>query len=229
MGAASHLGIDLREYDSRIRTFIPGYEQLLEITSASLAATVRARAPVVVDLGTGTGALAEWCRKAKPPARIVGIDEDTEMLAAAAKRLRRGFTGLPGNFETIGLPPCDAVVACLAIHHVPTPARRLRLFRRIHRALRPKGVLMIADCYLSSDPRVLPADRAQWMAHLRRSYTRREALAFLRAWAKDDVYAPLREEIGRLERAGFTVDVPGRRGSFAVVLAAKKTPGSDSF
>jgi hypothetical protein len=44
MGAASHLGIDLRDYDTRIRTFIPGYERLLEVASAVLAATVlRAR------------------------------------------------------------------------------------------------------------------------------------------------------------------------------------------
>ena len=59
MGAASHLGIDLRDYDARIRTFIPGYEHLLGIASAVLAATVQARSPLVVDLGTGTGALAE--------------------------------------------------------------------------------------------------------------------------------------------------------------------------
>ena len=42
MGAASHLGIDLREYDSRIRTFIPGYDELLDAAAARSAVTVRA-------------------------------------------------------------------------------------------------------------------------------------------------------------------------------------------
>jgi SAM-dependent methyltransferase len=221
MGAASHLGIDLRDYDARIRTFIPGYEQLLAIASTVLGATVTARSPLIVDLGTGTGALAAWCLQARPRARVIGVDEDEEMLAAAAKRLRRHFTGVPGSFETVDLPACHAVTACLALHHIPTPARRLRLFRRIHRSLHRTGVLIIADCYLSSDPRVRALDRALWLDHLRQNYTGRQAQAFLRGWAKEDFYAPLRDEIAHLERAGFTVDVAGRRGPFAVLVAAK--------
>jgi SAM-dependent methyltransferase len=221
MGAASHLGIDLRDYDTRIRTFIPEYDRLLEVAAAVLAATVPARSPVIVDLGTGTGALAERCLQVKPRARIVGVDEDEEMLAAATNRLRRHFTPERGSFEIVDLPACHAVTACLALHHIPTPARRLRLFRRIHRALDRNGVLIIADCYLSSDPRVRSLDRDFWLDHLRRTYTTRQALAYLRSWAKEDFYAPLRTEIASLERAGFTVDVPGRRGPFAVVVAAK--------
>jgi SAM-dependent methyltransferase len=103
----------------------------------------------------------------------------------------------------------------------PHPARRLRLFRRIHRALRKNGVLIIADCYLSSDSRVRALDRALWLDHLRTNYTARQAHAYLRGWAKEDFYAPLRDEIAHLERAGFSVDLPGRRGQFAVVVAAK--------
>lgn len=221
MGAASHLGIDLREYDARIRTFIPGYEQLLEIASTVLRATVTSPSPLIVDLGTGTGALAEWCLEARPGARVIGVDEDDAMLAAAAKRLRRHFTGMPGSFETVDLPACQAVTACLALHHIPTPARRLRLFRRIHRALRKDGVLISADCYLSSDRRVRALDRALWLDHLHTNYTARQAKAYLSAWAREDFYAPLRSEIAHLERAGFSVDVAGRRGPFAVVVAVK--------
>lgn len=222
MGAASHLGIDLREYDARIRTFIPPYEQMLAIASTCLVATVPARAPLVVDLGTGTGALAECCLAMKPSARMVGVDEDEEMLAAARKRLRRGFTGVRGDFETVDLPSCHAVTACLALHHIPTPARRLRLFRRIHRALRRDGVLIIADCYLASDIRIQAADRAWWLRHLERTYTPREARGYLRTWAKEDHYARLTDEIATLQRAGFTVDVPARRQTFAVVVATAR-------
>ena len=221
MGAASHLGIDLRDYDTRIRTFIPGYDQMLEIASTALAVTVPARSPLIVDLGTGTGALAAPCLKAKPRARVVGVDEDEGMLAAAANRLRRRFSRLHGSFETVDLPGSDAVTACLALHHIPTPARRLRLFRRIHRTLRKNGVLIIADCYLSSDSRVRASDRAVWLAHLEGSYSPAQARGYLRAWAKEDFYASLRDEIVHLERAGFSVDVPFRRGPFAVVVAAK--------
>jgi ubiquinone/menaquinone biosynthesis C-methylase UbiE len=220
VGAASHLGIDLREYDARICTFIPGYEGLLGIAVSAVGATVSARSPLIVDLGIGTGSLAAGCLTVKPSARIVGVDEDEGMLATAKERLGRRFTALHGSFETIELPACDAVTASLALHHVPTPRRRLRLFRRIHQALRRGGVLIIADCYLASDARIQAADRDAWLAYLRRTYTAREANAYLRAWAKEDVYVRLSDEVRLLQRAGFAVDIVGRRGSFAVIAAA---------
>ena len=221
MGAASHLGIDLREFDARIRTFIPGYERLLDIAARALANTVRGRSPLVIDLGVGTGALAARSVAAKPSIRIVGVDEDEGMLTAARKRLGRRLTGLRGNFETVDLPACDAVTASLALHHIPTAARRLRLFRRVHQALRPDGVLVIADCYLASDPRIQTDDRREWLTHLERTYTARESRAYLRAWAKEDFYARLTDELRLLDRAEFAVDIAWRRGSFAVIAATK--------
>jgi SAM-dependent methyltransferase len=220
MGAASHLGIDLREYDTRIRSFIPGYEDMLDAAAAALAVTVR-RHPVTVDLGIGTGALAARCLAVTPSARITGVDEDEGMLAVARKRLGRGFTAIHGSFERVDLPACDAVTASLALHHVPTPARRVRLLRRIHRALRRGGVLISADCYLASTGGLRAAERRDWLAHLERRYTPRQAAGYLRAWAKDDHYAPLVDEVHLMERAGFAVDIAWRRGSFAVVVATK--------
>jgi SAM-dependent methyltransferase len=219
MGAAAHLGIDLREYDARIRTFIPGYEGLLDIAARALANTVRGASPLVIDLGVGTGALAARAAAAKPSIRIVGVDEDEGMLAAASQRLGRRLTGLPGNFETVDLPACDAVTASLALHHIPTPGRRLRLFRRVHLALRPGGVLVIADCYLASDRRIQADDRRDWLKHLERTYSARESRAYLRAWGKEDFYARLTDELRLLERAGFAVDVLWRLRSFAVIAA----------
>jgi tRNA (cmo5U34)-methyltransferase len=221
MGAASHLGIELREYDTRIRSFIPGYEDMLDCASAVLTASIRRRSPLIVDLGIGTGALAARCLAAKPLARIVGVDEDEGMLAAARKRLGRRFTASHGSFEDVDLPDCDAVTASLALHHVATAARRGRLFGRIHRALRPGGVLISADCYLASTATLRTAERRDWLAHLERSYSAREAVAYLRAWAKEDHYARLTDETAGLQRAGFTVDIVWRRGSFAVIAAAK--------
>jgi tRNA (cmo5U34)-methyltransferase len=222
MGAASHLGIELRDYDTRIRSFIPGYEEMLDGASAVLAASVRRPSPVILDLGIGTGALAAHCLAVKPRARLVGVDEDEGMLAVARKRLGRRFVATHGSFEDVTLPGCHAVTASLALHHVPTAARRMRLFRRIHRALGPGGVLISADCYLASTATLRADERRAWLAHLRRSYSAREAAAFLKAWAKDDHYVRLTDETAMLERAGFTVDIAWRRGSFAVIVATKE-------
>ena len=106
-----------------------------------------------------------------PLAHIVGVDQDEGMLAAARKRLGRRLTAIHGTFEAADLPDCDAATASLALHHVPTAARRGRLFRRIHRALRPGGVLISADCYLASTAALRGADRRAWIAHLERRYS----------------------------------------------------------
>jgi SAM-dependent methyltransferase len=221
MSVAAHLGIDLREYDARIRTFIPGYDGMLDALAATLAVAVAKRAPTIVDLGIGTGSVATRCLKAKPGARVIGIDEDDGMLAAARARLGGRPALVHGSFERIELPGCDAIVAALALHHLPTRERRLRLLRRCFRALRPGGVLISADCYPASSPRLQTADRRAWLRHLEASYTPAEARAYLRAWAKEDFYVPLIDEIDLLQRAGFSVDIATRRHAFAVIAATK--------
>src|SRR3954447_14558176 len=135
MSVASHLGIDLKEYDSRIRTFIPHYEEMLDVA----AAAVPPRAGIIVDLGMGTGALTARCLMKARSARAVGIDIDQEMLALARRRLGSRATVTTGSFLRTPLPPCDAVVASFALHHVRTRAAKRALYARIGSALHPRG------------------------------------------------------------------------------------------
>ena len=218
---ATHLGIELSEYDARIRTFIPQYELMLDSLVAALAEALPRRRATIVDLGIGTGSVAARCLTAVPGASVIGIDEDVGMLAAARERLGPQLASIFGSYERVPLPPCDAFVAALSLHHLPTRERRLRLFRRCHRALRSGGVLISADCHPASSSRLQAANRRVWLAHLEKTYTPRESRAYLRAWAKEDFYVPLAEEIDLLERAGFTVDIAGRRHSFVVIVGTK--------
>ena len=86
MGVASHLGITLTEYDSRIRTFIPHYEEMLDVAAAAIPPSAR----TIVDLGVGTGALSARCLAVARQARTVGIDLDPDILALAGRRLQQG-------------------------------------------------------------------------------------------------------------------------------------------
>ena len=221
MGTEAHLGIDLSEYDARIRTFIPDYEPLHDAVAAALRDTVRRRRPTIVELGIGTGALAARSLDACPSAHIVGFDEDPTMLAAAEARLGGRVRAVPGSFESVDLPAADAIVACLALHHVPPGARRQRLFRRLREALRPGGVLVNADCFPATHARLAAADRAAWIDHLAVSYSPRQIRGFFRRWAVEDYYVPLDDELGALRRAGFRADVTLRRHAFAVIVASR--------
>jgi tRNA (cmo5U34)-methyltransferase len=220
MGVASHLGIKLGEYDAVIRSLIPHYQELLD-AAAQAVDTLGPRRPTVIDLGTGTGALASRLLAVRPRARIVGIDEDPGMLAVARKRLKGGITTVAANFEGQPIPACDIVSASFALHHIRTPQRKRALYKRAHRALKRGGMLVSADCFLSSDRVLQRSDRQSWIQHLRRRYSPAKAEGFLRAWAAEDVYFTLSEETGWLEDAGFTVDVVLRKQCFATVVARK--------
>jgi ubiquinone/menaquinone biosynthesis C-methylase UbiE len=222
MGAAAHLGIQTGEYDARIRTFIPFYEEILEAAAGALATAVPVRTPLVVDLGIGSGALSAKCLGALPRrTRVLGIDSDAAMLAMARRRLRDRVELVEGDFLETPVPRCDAITASFALHHVRTAAEKGRLYRRLFRSLRRGGALVNADCCLASSARARAADRLLWRRHLARRYGSRRAEGYLRAWAKEDVYLPLAEEIALLQRAGFLVDVAWRRASFAVIVGTK--------
>jgi tRNA (cmo5U34)-methyltransferase len=224
MGTAAHLGIRLRDYDARIRTFVPHYEEMLDAAAAALKAVDR-RVPLVVDLGIGSGELAARCVGVLSRARLIGVDNDEGMLALARRRLGPRLETLLGDFLSTQLPRCDVVVASLALHHVPTRRRKAALYARCFAALRPGGLLVNADCCTASEPRLQALDLATWTAHLRHSYSRIRAERFLRAWKAEDVYFRLEDEIDLLKRAGFAVDVPWRRGTFAVIVGAKPHRG----
>jgi ubiquinone/menaquinone biosynthesis C-methylase UbiE len=220
MAVSTHLQIDLADYDARIRTFIPYYEEMLDAAVAALGAAARP-IDIVVDLGTGTGALAERVARARRRARIVGIDEDEGMLGMAARRLpRRRATLIHDNFTSIALPRCDAVTASFALHHMEHQRTRKALYRRVRSALRRGGVLVSADCHPPAHAALAAAGRGAWRDHLAVSYGRRQAEQFLEAWSHEDFYVPLDVELSLLRGAGLSPEVTWRRDAFAVIVAS---------
>ena len=217
MGVATHLGIKLTEYDSRIRTFIPHYEEMLDVA----AAAIPPRARTIVDLGIGTGAMSARCLRTAPRARTVGIDVDPEILALASRRLGDRASLVTGTFLRTPLPACDALVASYALHHVRTRPAKKALYRRIHAALSPGGLFVCVDCYPALDRSVRRTQFDAWLAHLRHRYSPAQSRALLQAWSHEDVYVPLETDTALMHDCGFRVELLWRRGAFAVVRAAR--------
>jgi tRNA (cmo5U34)-methyltransferase len=219
---ATHLGISLDDYDRKIRSFIPQYDVMLS-TAAGVVQRINAAAPVIVDLGVGTGALAQACLAVRPDARLCGVDEDAAILDVARSRLgHQPFaTFLHGSFLEIALPACDAIVACIALHHVRDATRKGAFYRACRDVLRPGGLLVSADCFPASDPAEAAAQRAAWLQHMTTHYSRDEAEGIMAAWAAEDVYFPLVDELDMLRSANLTADVIWRAGAFAVVAARR--------
>lgn len=218
MSVASHLGIDLNEFDACIRTFIPYYDELLD----AAASVVPPRTKTIVDLGIGTGALSARCLAVARRARVVGVDSDRGILQMAARRLGHKAELVEGDFQTQELPRCDLVVASLALHHVKTRAAKALLYRRIARALLPGGMIVNADCCPAEDDTVAARQLRAWRDHLLETYSTSETRAHFRGWSHEDSYMPLNVEIELVRAAGFRTEVVWRRDPFAVVVGWKK-------
>jgi len=213
MSVATHLGIDLAEYDARIRTFIPQYEEMLEVAASAMDP----RSQLIVDLGVGTGALSARCLQNAPQAKIVGIDADAEVLKAAAQRLPASAGFVCSSFLRAEIPECDAVVSSFALHHVRTRRSKEALYSRIAEALRPDGRVVTVDCQPASNVTIARRQREAWKSHLMRSYSEAEAESYLEAWSHQDVYVPLDSEMELMHKARLIVEVLWRKDSFAVM------------
>ena len=220
MGATAHLGIKFGEYDATIASLIPHYKELID-AAAMAVRVVAPTAPAVVDLGTGSGALAAAIIKVRPKARLIGIDADEAMLAAARRRLRGRIDTIRDDFELARIPRCDVIAASFALHHIDAGHKKAALYKRCFTSLRDGGMLVSADCFLASTAKLQKHNRDAWLAHLQKKYTRKKSENFLRTWAKEDVYFTLDREVELLREAGFTVEVTWRKDSFAVVAGLK--------
>ncbi len=218
-----HLSVTPAAYDVEIRRFIPGYDAMLDEVAA--AVLEMGGAPHVVDLGAGTGSLTDRIAQVVPDARFTLIDIDPAMLAHAATRLTavRDRVALREQSFADPIPACDAVVAGFSLHHVHDPDEKAALFARIHAALAPGGRLVIADAMIAERGPFAEPARKRWAAHLvAAGDTEAEAYARFAAWAEEDRYLPIPDELARLAAAGFAeCDVRWRLGPTAVLVAVR--------
>jgi cyclopropane fatty-acyl-phospholipid synthase-like methyltransferase len=108
-----------------------------------------------LDLGTGDGRLLALVHEHCPRAEGVGIDSSQPMLDRAAERFAEHPLILVREHDLADpltdLPPVDAIVSALAIHHLPDQRKRT-LFREIHALLAPGGAFVNLDLVASPTP-----------------------------------------------------------------------------
>jgi tRNA (cmo5U34)-methyltransferase len=199
------LGVDSGEYDAAIRRFIPGYDEMIATVVRWLDGHLPPDA-LVVDLGAGTGALALAVLEALPDVRVQLVDVDPAMLEVAAARCAayEGRVELRRASFADPMPRCHAVVASLALHHVFELEDKQTLYRRIHEALLPGGVLLIADCAVHDDGPERQRVFAEFSAAMQKhGISADEAAAHFAQWAEEDRYYPLATELATLAEAGF--------------------------
>ena len=217
-----HLRVEVEAYDEIIRRFIPGYDTLLDVAARAVAAV---RPGLVLDLGAGTGALAEAMLGHNAVGTVELVDVDPEMLDQARVRLERFGSRAGFREESFldPLPACDAVAASLALHHIPEMADKGTLYRRIHASLRPGGVFVNADAVMPSDPEGREAGYAFWAAHMvSRGIPEERAWQHFAEWAEEDTYQPIELELAAMATAGFEAEIAWHEGPIAVLVGRRE-------
>ena len=202
---SDHLHVMIADYERFIRTVIPHYETMRAVQLELLARCLPPGGRVI-DLGGGTGALARAVAEKFPGVRVEIWDTDPAMVEVARERcaafgdrvyfVERSFAE--------PLPACDAVVACIALHHVKDLPAKGKIYANIFQALRPGGIFANADCVMSQTPAVRTASYEGWAKFMEeQGLSRAEAQQQFAEWAKEDYYPPLTTELRLLAEAGF--------------------------
>lgn len=144
---------------------------------ATLLGAIVPASLVVLDAGTGTGALLPMLAPAAR--RLIGVDRATEMLAQAERRVRaeelERVALVRAELEALPLADAcvDAVASAFALHHV---ARPQAVIAECARVVRPGGRVVLCD--------LAPHDQ-EWMrrdlAHLWMGF----ALERVAGWCRD--------------------------------------------
>ena len=217
---SAHLRLDTAEYDRIIRTYIPYYDESRGVQLQLLALAFGDRAAHVVDLGGGTGSLAEAILDRFPNVTVTVRDIDPGMLEVAGRRLARfgdRVTLDRGSF-TDPLPPADAVLCAFALHHVPSLDEKTAVYGRIAGSILPGGVFLNNDAV--SGP-FWPALRDEWAAFMAtQGFTLEQGYQNLDDWSDEDTYFSVREELGAMTVGGFVEpECFWRRGPITILGA----------
>ena len=155
----------IRWVDQRIELFSPRgagvyaaiAPRILAPLHRRVAEEVASRPGLILDVGTGPGALAVEIAGRCLSCRVLGIDLAPEMLRTAAQRAAEAGVGERVDFQVSDaaqLPladgSIDAAVSTLSLHHWRDPAAVLR---ELWRVVRPGGRVLIYDTRFSYSAR----------------------------------------------------------------------------
>jgi tRNA (cmo5U34)-methyltransferase len=201
----NHLCLDVKEYDRLIRTFSPAYDEMLSVVVDILNRRFKSSFRVL-DLGTGTGALAFEILSKIPHAHVEVWDIDKKMLAVAQERLAPFHDRLSiyeKSFEETSSEK-EAIVASFSLHHIKERSQKQKLFKSIFNGLSKGGLFLNADLTLSTEPELNRMTYQTWSDFLcTQGWAHDEAQKHFLNWSNEDQYFPLFEELNSLAAVGF--------------------------
>jgi tRNA (cmo5U34)-methyltransferase len=194
-------------YDEVIMKRIPQYGKFTDVFFSLLPYAADDKIEVL-DLGIGTGNIAQRLLEKYPHAKLVGVDVSSKMLQQSSLKLAPVKTRIKltqgdlGALPSIG--PFDLVYSVLAIHHLSNEDKQV-LFKKIYTQLKPRGIFILIDVMKGADDRLT-------QIYLNATFS----------FDETDKPASLMEHLEWLKKAGFEkIDVPWKDYKLACLIAIK--------
>jgi tRNA (cmo5U34)-methyltransferase len=221
-----HFEDEAREFDQLILTLIPGYPRMVEALVSAIQ--FGKESPIrVIDLGCGTGTVAQYVLRTFPHAHLTCVDLSANMIATARTKLAAysNVRFAVGDFNAFTFyEEYDAVASSLALHHLVTAEDKKRFYRLIYQSLVPGGVFYNADVVLASNDCLQSMYMDQWRAFMRRTISREEIEGkWIAKYNTEDSPAKMLDQMTWLTEIGFIdVDVIWKYYNFAVYGGMKR-------
>ncbi len=198
---------------------------------ALLAETAAALAPDAADLldiGCGAGNQTLNLLRVMPDLHCTLLDISGKMLERAERRVRDAGGKITAvinhDLRTAPLPESgyDLAVAAAVLHHLRGAADWAAAAERMHRILKPGGMLLVSDLIIHENPAVQRIMRSRYEKFLRSHLGDAEAERIMRSIAESDTPASVPMQTECLKKAGFREIIPLHlSGCFAAYAAVK--------
>ena len=140
----------LDEYDEHMLNNIESAKEFYPFTAKQLPITESCH---ILDLGCGTGLELEDDYLLNPSARVTGIDLSQGMLSALKKKFPdKDITLICDSYFDVPFDVSlfDGAVSVESLHHF-TKEEKVRLYTKLHRALKDDGYFVLTDYFSLSD------------------------------------------------------------------------------
>ena len=137
-------------YDEHMMTNIESANEFYPFTAKQLPTTENCH---VLDLGCGTGLELQEYYLLNPSAMVTGIDLSQGMLAELKRKFaNKDITLMLGSYFDVpfGEEIFDVAVSVESLHHF-TKGEKIKLYSKLHKALKDKGYFILTDYFSLSD------------------------------------------------------------------------------
>ena len=211
------------EYDKNRRFFIPCFDDFY-ITTTDIITSQISSPGKILDLGSGTGLLANFWFSIFPKAQYYLVDVASDMLVVAKKR----FAGLDNiHYQvkdyTNNLPneTFDVIMSALSIHHLENEKKQ-ELFTKVWENLPDGGIFVNYDQFCANSKELNDWYSSFWENQLYESELSEYDIELWKERKKLDKECSTEHEIELLKKSGFkNVECIYSYHKFSVLVAVK--------